>query len=62
MQDHGDGAILEAYNYLGYDTIVQKNRPQPGVALSSGYLEACWGAAAVLCAAETVIWSRHWRA
>ena len=32
-----------------------------GVGLSSGYLEACWGAAAVVCAVETVVWSRHWR-
>ena len=34
MQDHGDGTILESYNYLGADTIVQKNRSQPGVDLS----------------------------
>jgi hypothetical protein len=32
-----------------------------GVVLSSGYLEACWGTAAAVCAVETVVWSRHWR-
>jgi hypothetical protein len=33
-----------------------------GVALSSGYPEVCWGVAGTLCAVETAVWSRHWRA
>ena len=34
MQDHVDGTILESYQFLGSGTIVQKNRPQPGVDLA----------------------------
>lgn len=34
IQDHYDGTTLAAYQYLGLSTIVQEDRPQPGVDLT----------------------------